>query len=184
MNPFGKRQAAVRHCIGDDRYICFGRRTPRSETVVEGRDVNGPEATAAAVANRTPCDVHNQVAGGTPTSSTMQQPRCAGSSTRFAGTTYSACFAACRTIDALIGDTPRRRAISSDRSHKEVDGSQSAGHVAIGSPRTRRTPPATAPRPPICSRCTQAPLHDSADRRHRRAIRDRDDVMSSVRRRL
>ena len=24
--PVGKRQAAVRHCIGDDRYICFGRK--------------------------------------------------------------------------------------------------------------------------------------------------------------
>ena len=70
--------------------------------------------------NRTPCDAHNQVAGGTPTSSTDATTAVRRLIDQVRGIDILSCFAACRTIDALIGDTPRRRATSSDRSHRRL----------------------------------------------------------------
>src|SRR5262245_53412461 len=93
-------------------------KTARSGTAAEGAAVAG--ATAAAGVIRADCDAHNHVAGGTPASNTdattavrlfMNQGREDG---------ISSCLAACRTIEVLIGDTPRRRARSSERSHNRL----------------------------------------------------------------
>src|SRR4029453_1936408 len=76
--------------------------TARSGTVVEPGAV--AEVTAAVGVFRADCDAHNHVAGGTPASSTdattavrlfMSQGREDG---------ISSCFAACRTIEVLIGE--------------------------------------------------------------------------------
>src|SRR5262245_7441884 len=93
-------------------------KTARSGTAAEGAAVAG--ATAAAGVIRADCDAHNHVAGGTPASNTdattavrlfMNQGREDG---------ISSCLVACRTIEVLIGDTPRRRPRSSERSHNRL----------------------------------------------------------------
>src|SRR4030095_329699 len=90
----------------------------RSGTAVDAAALTG--ATAAAGVIRADSDAHNHVAGGTPASSTdattavrlfMHQGREDG---------ISSCFAACRTIEVLIGETRRRPARSRDRSHSRL----------------------------------------------------------------
>ena len=72
---------------------------------------------------RAPCEAHNHVAGGTPTSSTLATTAvrlfvsqgCDANQGRNVDTL--SCLDARLTMDAFIGETPRRREMSSDRSH-------------------------------------------------------------------
>src|SRR6187200_2861533 len=101
-----------------------GAYTARSETVVEAGTV--ADATAAAGALRADCDEANHVTGGTPASSTVATTavRLFMNARLFMNqsleTGIASWSAACRTIEVLIGDIPRRRARSSDRSHRRL----------------------------------------------------------------
>src|SRR5262245_18472678 len=92
--------------------------TARSGTVPDAGAV--VEVTAAAGVFRVDCDPQSHAAGGTPASSTdaITAVRLLTNESLRAG--ISSCLAASRIIEVLIGDTRRRRARSSDRSHRRL----------------------------------------------------------------
>src|SRR5436190_784909 len=77
-------------------------------------------ATDADAVIRAPWDAHSHVAGGTPTSSTLATTARRLFRNQDREFETLSCRAARLTIAALMGETPRRRAMSSDRSHSRL----------------------------------------------------------------
>src|SRR5678816_3235342 len=100
--------------------ITTGMSAPAAKTARSGTAAGAAVATAATGVARAACDAHNHVAGGTPARRTDATTAVRLFLNQGREDEISSCFAASRTMEVLIGDTPRRRARSSDRSHSRL----------------------------------------------------------------
>src|SRR4026209_1915539 len=145
-------------------------KTARSGTVDAGA---AAVVTAAVGVIRADCDAHNHVAGGTPASSADATTAVRLFRNHGRGAAISSWRAACRTIDALIGDTPRRRARSSARSHRRMTGGgMPAEIVAIAfTAGLENSSAGNDATPSLLSMYSTTSSRFNGLKRHRRAIR-------------